>query len=854
MVSTILGQIHLDILGEARILLFRRGIMIGSVIRWGIVLAVLVAGEGVRAADAVFDAPRQYPMGLRYTSAIADVNRDGLPDILTPVYLSDSVGVALNDGNNGLEPSFGIHVRPGVYSIAISDINGDGWFDMACTHQYYPEDLYVYLNDGHMTFTVTDSLIGLQAGTPRFDDFNGDGHVDMLVSQYATQSNVLYFGDGTGAFNRQETLPFGYVGLRPFDVDNDSDPDLCYKANGWDPGPVIVLRNNGAGEFLEADTCEVHDGLQWVAPVDINGDGWMDLIGPAKQIAIPNYLIIHGGILALLNRGNGQFEAPRMTYPEQFRYGTPGLLAGDLDADGDDDLIAGWGDGKYEVFESTGYGYFQSIETASLSSGYLQLSDFDRDGDADVLYVSGGLTVLENTGQPVFDLPTFYPRVGFGLVDLCDFDQDGYLDIVVVSRTEKLIVLIRNDGTGDFSGWKSYRLCDNFYDNLTHPTNMVIGDVNGDELPDLVALCGQSGGTELQMFLSGGDDVLDPYPVYHDLGERAQNSIEIADINGDGRMDVIGMRSFYGDLTVSYGDSAELLLPPVEIPLDYKPSHFVTGDLDQNGDSEVILVDDSSIHVLDYEAGQGLIETSAVSAPHQVGFITLADLTDDGHPDLLTEPVWPEAGLLVYINDGLGSLDPTPVTTDLGFGSRVVTGHIDRDKHVDICVLGGRFNITTLFGNGDGSFGEPVGHFGASSGGGLMGDLDLDGYDDLIVSSPGGFRVVWNIAGDVTSTDDYQINELLPADFVLGQNYPNPFNPETVIDYSLPLASHVRLTIYNILGQEVVTLTNQFQSPGDHSVMWTGKDSHNRHVASGVYFYRLTTGDRSEARKMLLLK
>lgn len=93
-----------------------------------------------------------------------------------------------------------------------------------------------------------------------------------------------------------------------------------------------------------------------------------------------------------------------------------------------------------------------------------------------------------------------------------------------------------------------------------------------------------------------------------------------------------------------------------------------------------------------------------------------------------------------------------------------------------------------------------------------------------------------------------------PSDFSLAQNYPNPFNPTTTIEYFLPSASNVRLTVYNISGQVVTTLIKGRRSSGNHSHDWDGYGSNGSRAASGVYFYRLQTDQFTETRKMILLK
>ena len=96
------------------------------------------------------------------------------------------------------------------------------------------------------------------------------------------------------------------------------------------------------------------------------------------------------------------------------------------------------------------------------------------------------------------------------------------------------------------------------------------------------------------------------------------------------------------------------------------------------------------------------------------------------------------------------------------------------------------------------------------------------------------------------------VGELIPSNltFTLSQNYPNPFNPTTNIVYTLPRKEHVKLTVYNILGQEVATLVDEEKSPGEYTVTFDGSG-----LPSGFYFYRLyTAGGVSETRKMILLK
>ena len=92
------------------------------------------------------------------------------------------------------------------------------------------------------------------------------------------------------------------------------------------------------------------------------------------------------------------------------------------------------------------------------------------------------------------------------------------------------------------------------------------------------------------------------------------------------------------------------------------------------------------------------------------------------------------------------------------------------------------------------------------------------------------------------------------SDIKLYQNIPNPFDKQTTISYQLPKAGWVRLDIYNIAGQLVKTLANLVQPAGSYAVKWDGRDNKNRQVSAGVYIYHLTAGDKTQSRKMVVIK
>lgn len=93
-----------------------------------------------------------------------------------------------------------------------------------------------------------------------------------------------------------------------------------------------------------------------------------------------------------------------------------------------------------------------------------------------------------------------------------------------------------------------------------------------------------------------------------------------------------------------------------------------------------------------------------------------------------------------------------------------------------------------------------------------------------------------------------------PSNFWVQQNFPNPFNPVTTIEYDLPEDSNLKLAIYDILGREVIELSNGYQEAGYKSIQWNGRNTSGQLVSAGMYFYAIEAGKHSAIRKMVLLK
>ena len=154
----------------------------------------------------------------------------------------------------------------------------------------------------------------------------------------------------------------------------------------------------------------------------------------------------------------------------------------------------------------------------------------------------------------------------------------------------------------------------------------------------------------------------------------------------------------------------------------------------------------------------------------------------------------------------------------------------------------------------------------------LLGDLDLKDKDKTLFSVYKYEDGKWNklesflegnsVCAKVKSLGVYRLiydargKHIvgIPKTYQLFQNYPNPFNPETQIRYDLPVSGHVKLTVYNVLGQKVKVLVDEIQDAGHKSVIWDSRDEDGREVASGIYFYKIKAENYLKTKKMILLK
>jgi len=126
--------------------------------------------------------------------------------------------------------------------------------------------------------------------------------------------------------------------------------------------------------------------------------------------------------------------------------------------------------------------------------------------------------------------------------------------------------------------------------------------------------------------------------------------------------------------------------------------------------------------------------------------------------------------------------------------------------------------------------------------------ISADNYSSLNYSADGVIDLI--IEEDSPQNQTVNIEDLItPKTFTLAQNYPNPFNPNTTIEFAIPQSSNVSLKVYDMTGREVATLVNEFRNTGNYVAIWNASG-----VSSGVYFYKLVSGNFVETKKMILAK
>lgn len=494
-------------------------------------------------------------------------------------------------------------------------------------------------------------------------------------------------------------------------------------------------------------------------------------------------------------------------------------------------------------------------------------------GPPDNPYGAGQIAVLDVGGSPLPGWPVITTSPVPATAATGDVDNDGDIELVVGSWSRMYVI---DDNGSNLPGWP-------VFNGITYSPSLE--DVDGDGDLEIIYPSSSS------LYIRHHDATLFPeWPVHapDDIGSPA-----IADMDDDGELEIIA-----GTLAGPVGpDPYELYVwnldgsvaPgfPVSTSGVVKSTPAI-GDVDNDGSPEIVVAayDQSNDDFLYCWDSQGNDETGwPIRVPYcRLSSPALGDVDNDGDLEIFigglrTTPEWVEI-LFAFHHDGQ-PLESWPVELPHegavgNINSSPVIAEVDDDpSSPEIFVK----TIDYVFGlNADGSAMDGFPFYlsdnnssGTHSPSPAIGDLDRDGDADYVFASSSGTIAFVDAEGafsaELTSWPMYKHDRYgtsrygfqprtgiaydypLPAEFSLSQNYPNPFNTSTTFGYTIQKETVVTLSIYNLVGQQVATLTNGMRLAGEHSVTWNASD-----FPSGIYFARLEAEERSKSIKLILLK
>ncbi len=555
--------------------------------------------------------------GAAFTLAAADLNGDGIADIVTPyatVSGVSGIGVLLSHTDGSFDaPVVYTGYPAGINRFAayasIDDINGDGKPDIVAIAGpgFDPGTVVTLLGRGDGTFAPgSASVMTLRPASFVLADFNGDGRKDMMSA-----GGYFSAGHGDGSFAAPVASgaeAFSGQHLAVGDFNGDGQLDLALHQSTF----IQIALGRGDGSFVPGATFATVRGAEYLSVSDIDGDGNDDIVvgltGP--RVLGPNtdsYRVTQ----FLLGRGDGTFAAAQAL---------PG--AG----------IALFGGPTYAVADFNGDSYPDVVALAPNNASALVMFAGSSTGTL------GGSTGAATTVATL----SFRPF----MVTQADVDGDGKADLV--SLGAKLAVL-RGQGGGVFAAEQAYDLPS--VDGRL--SSMAVGDFNGDGRADVVITFGNQAATTggAFVYLANTDGTLRPAVQ---IDPAVNLTAAAADVDGDGRADVVlvgGSGDFYSSSQLFHGlriyrgqANGSFAAPQSQSPpsgTDYTSVAF--GDMNEDGALDVVVVGvdgglNASLYILPGQGDGSFGTATSFAVPGGgpgIGQIAVGDYTGDGHADLM---------------------------------------------------------------------------------------------------------------------------------------------------------------------------------------------------------------------------
>lgn len=374
----------------------------------------------------------------------ADFNRDGAADLVSANTNSSDCNLWLGAAPaNQFIKSNATTFKP-VVGLATGDLNGDGRPDAVAAggSAIFTNFMNIFINSGGFQWKPPVLMnIAPSCTHTSLVDLNNDGRLDFVSTQFNSNIIAIYPGDGKGGFAGALTATTGNgpIAFDVLDINLDATPDLV-SVNSV-ASNISILTNNGNAIFTAAATIAAQTGLTSVAGGDLNGDGWPD-------VAFTNTLF--NGVAFLWSGGllNYTLSTTTPTGPNP-----QSVVLSDMNADGLLDVcVANAGGGDVTILTNSGGGVFTNINSTGVHGApvYLVIADVNSDGNLDLCTANGAsatASIAYGAGAGVF---TNVAQIGIGAggsaarIAITDFDIDGDPDVITANGNLTNISLYLN--------------------------------------------------------------------------------------------------------------------------------------------------------------------------------------------------------------------------------------------------------------------------------------------------------------------------------------------------------------------------------------------------------------------------
>ncbi len=653
--------------------------------------------------------------------AVADVNGDGLADVIMPNDVPNgSGGIAILDGRSdgSLAPPTVISmVTP--YALLVGDVDGDGIADLVSVTQSGSNSVVtVFHGDGHGNFQQTASSQVPYLGTPVTEylaDLDGDGLKDLVLSGEqgsGTTSNLQWLRNtGGGNFPAAAILSTmnGNTYFSIGDLNGDGKPDIVYSTQNSPLGPFVVhtLLNQGSGRFSDSPTPGLNGIGGLTNIIDFNLDGIPDLV---VQVVQPNTVL---QLYSFKGKGDGSFQQVSSVTISPPGYDVYQFVIGDFDHDGFPDLAGT--DGETEPSHilylfGDGHGNFTPQQVVGPQGVGIAEGDINGDGLPDVIVPDRFSFVSVALGQTGRNFPSalaLTPQVATTAY-AGDINGDGLLDIFVGGVPDNISgTVFQNQGNDSFQ-----------FTANTNPTSFMVADLTGKGVVDLIG----NSDAGLVIWPNNGTFGFSSSPI---TLPPINGPIMVADMDGDGHPDIVGVgQIFYGN--------GDYQFTPVATPNVYSSGPYVIGDF--NGDGKLdIAVGGATL----LNAGNRTFDvvTSEVLPLVDGAVAVVADFNGDGKDDVAIS-LGDEQSIGIYYGQSDGTFY---LATELNTGGNVgglAVGDFNNDGHLDVAAgLMLAQQAVIFFDNSNGQFSRSFFASGADTVSMTAADLNHSGKRDLIFTN-----------------------------------------------------------------------------------------------------------------------